>query len=137
MGRALAAADYGTVLLIDDDPELRAMLQRFLESKGLQVSAAAGGHEGLARMRTGRFDLVILDIVMEKGEGIETVGEIKQQAQAPAIIGMSGFPDYLPLMRRMGADATLAKPFTMDELWRAIGDLPARDESAMQKERDL
>ena len=61
------------ILVIDDDPDTRAMLELTLKSAGYEVISAADGREGVARQCTSPADLVITDLYMPNQEGLETI----------------------------------------------------------------
>ena len=68
----------GTILAVDDDPDIIDALAVILETKGYEVVAAQNGAEGLARMRSGRPDLIILDLLMPKMDGFEFRKEMER-----------------------------------------------------------
>ena len=117
------------ILLIDDDAPFRNMLRLTLEELGHDVTEAHDGKEGLAAHQLNPVDLVITDLVMPGMEGIETIIELKRCSPALKIIAMSGggrinaATDYLPTARLLGANRTLAKPFTPQELSAAIAEV--------------
>lgn len=65
-----------SVLIVDDDPVVRRMLQLSFESEGFDVVTAGDGIEGLAAMRSGKPDMVILDIMMPKLDGMKVLDEL-------------------------------------------------------------
>ena len=109
------------VLVIEDDAELLQVMTRALQGAGHSVLSAGTGEAGLRLFRAEPPDLVVCDIVMPDRDGIELIPEMKDlhpKAKLLAISGrqMIGTLDVLALAHRMGADATLAKPFAMDAL---------------------
>jgi CheY-like chemotaxis protein len=118
------------ILVIDDEPQLRAVLKRFLEIEGYEVEVAADGREAL-RIYAGKpADLVITDLIMPEKEGIETIRELKDSYPGIKIIAMSGGgrlgPEtYLTLARKLGAQRTLSKPFELKALGDAVRELLA------------
>jgi len=116
------------ILLIDDEETFRVTLAKILQLEKHEVTTAANGVEALKLVMNGKFDLVITDLVMPEKEGLETIVEIRKILPELKIIAMSGGGrgtayDYLKIASRMGADKTLAKPFTKAELVLAIGEL--------------
>lgn len=119
------------VLIIDDDPDIRYLLQSSLERDGFEVSVAADGHEGLESLRRDPADVVVTDIFMPEKEGIETVFELRQQFPQTKIVVMSGggpapassATNYLWVARELGAARTLRKPFEPQELIDAVREL--------------
>lgn len=110
------------VLVIDDDEDLREMIQLILVGAGYAVEAATDGTEGRARLQDGAFDLVITDIFMPDQDGIETIAGIRGDQLDVKIIAMSGggkrsrAAGYLRTAVEIGADAALPKPFDQDDL---------------------
>jgi len=112
------------ILVIDDDADLRVMLEQTLESAGHEVILAADGKEGVEQYRTKPADLVITDIYMPNQEGLETIIKFRRHFPALAIIAMSGretAPTMLSIAQKLGAVEVLQKPFVADELLAAVG----------------
>jgi CheY-like chemotaxis protein len=111
------------ILVIDDEPDMRAMLELILKSAGHEVILAADGREGVERYRTSPADLVITDIYMPKQDGLETIRELRSCFPEVAIIAMSGSPDsgtMLSIAQNLAAVEVLRKPFVADELIAAV-----------------
>ena len=109
------------VLLIDDDPDLLRLMRGAFERDGWRVKAAEDGRVAMKAFEADPPRLVVADIIMPTQEGIETIMAMKQRRPDVPIVAISGGGrlggvDFLKLARRLGADATLAKPFRMDEL---------------------
>lgn len=121
-----AVAEFGpTVLVIDDDVEILACMERLLERHGFQVAIARNGAQGLAAVHHVAPDAVLTDILMPGKDGIETICEIRRQRHDTKIVAMSGGGNrgdttYLGAAMKLGADATIAKPFDMDSLLRIL-----------------
>ena len=112
-----------TILLIDDSPDVRAVLRVALESEGYSVLEAADGREGVRLYREHRPALVLLDIVMPEKDGIETVKEILAIDATAVIFTMTGKDaggDYQEAAKLLGAKRGFRKPIRMDELVAAI-----------------
>jgi CheY-like chemotaxis protein len=113
------------VLVIDDDPLVRATLRALLEGEGYEVMIAIDGETGLEEFRRQGADLVITDIVMPEVEGIETIRQMREIAPKLPILAISGggrgVPlDYLRMAQRLGATEVLAKPFEAEELVEVV-----------------
>jgi len=111
------------ILVIDDDPDIRAMLEQILKSAGHEVILAADGREGMERHRSSPADLVITDLYMPNQEGLETIHEFRTRFPEVAIIAMSGRAaavTMLSVAQKFGAVAVLHKPFAADELIAAV-----------------
>jgi CheY-like chemotaxis protein len=109
------------IVVIEDDEALRPMLAQMVIRLGHEVWAEADGRAGLKRVREIKPDLVITDMVMPEKEGVETIIELRRTIPGIRIIAISGggrvsSADYLHLAKKLGAFATLAKPFGREEL---------------------
>ncbi|MEJ2705994.1 MAG: response regulator transcription factor [Anaerolineales bacterium] len=106
-----------TVLVVDDEKSLRDFVRRNLEVRGFTVITAANGLEALAIFNTQNVDLVILDVMMPRMDGLETIRRIRQNSLVPIIVlsalGEEG--DKIQALN-MGADDYLTKPFGVGEL---------------------
>jgi DNA-binding NtrC family response regulator len=107
------------ILVIDDDADMRALLEETLTSAGHEVVLAADGRQGVEQFRTRPADLVITDLYMPNQEGLETIIQLRKQAPGIRIIAMCGKPTAMPMLsaaERLGAVAVLQKPFSPDQL---------------------
>lgn len=116
------------VLVVEDDAEFRRVVSRALETVGHAVLQAPNGEAGLRLFLAEPPDLVICDIVMPDRDGIELIPEMKALQPNVKILAISGRQmigalDVLNLAQRLGADATLAKPFQMEVLVALAGTL--------------
>jgi DNA-binding response OmpR family regulator len=114
---------YSRLLLVDDDPSIRALYSQTLSRAGFDVETARNGKEGLEVVEAFKPDLVILDLIMPEQEGIETI--LQLQAQHPsvpilAISGALGASEYLHVANLLGARRTLAKPIKSEQLLEAV-----------------
>ena len=113
------------VLVIDDDPDTREMLEQILKSAGHEVIMAVDGREGVEQYRTKATDLVITDLHMPNQDGFETIREFRISFPEVAIIAMSGWTNsrtMLPIAQTLGAVGILPKPFAPDELIAAVAN---------------
>jgi DNA-binding response OmpR family regulator len=114
------------ILVIEDNADLRAVMQLALEGAGYEVECAGDGRQGVEAQRSRPADVVITDIFMPFKDGIETIVELRQHFPQTRIIAVSGGgdylkkPDYLWAAREFGAVLTLEKPFGADELLEAV-----------------
>ena len=117
-----------SILLIEDDAEVRTVIRRMLESKNHEVVEAPNGKVGLRLYRKNSTDLVVTDILMPDKEGIETIRELRRDFPEVKIIaisggGMLGLERYLELAKKMGAQRTLEKLFNGNELNEVVREL--------------
>lgn len=108
------------ILLIEDNEELRTTIMKGLVNVGHDVTTASGGIKGLEIINSKKIDVVVTDIVMSAGEGVETLRWIKEIKPNLPVIAMSGFPQYLDFIKRLGATDTLKKPFKIKDLLKII-----------------
>ena len=116
-------SNKGRILVIDDDPDMRTLLERVLSSAGYAVDLAADGKEGVRQFRIRQPAAVITDLFMPNQEGLETIMQLHQEFPNVPVIAMSGKTagkPLLPVAQKLGAVGFLEKPFTPDELLRAI-----------------
>jgi DNA-binding NtrC family response regulator len=115
------------ILIIDDEEPIRKMLMKALERVKHEVYQADNGKSGLRQCAQTPIDLVITDIVMPDGEGLETIMQLKQMHPGLIIFAMSGAQfnmglDVLALASSLGATRIFQKPFGMDEMVTAIAE---------------
>ena len=112
------------ILLIDDDERFRDVTAKILRHHGHDVIEATDGRDGLRKHVATEIDVILCDIVMPEMEGQETIMTLREGRPQARIIAMSGSLQYGPLYLRtaeaLGANMTLAKPFTRDILLAAI-----------------
>ena len=109
------------ILIVDDHKEIRELLARFLVKNGLRVSAANGGVEMRQLMRTGVFDLVVLDIMMPGEDGLTLCRQLRQDSDIPIVLltAISEETDKVVGLE-LGADDYVTKPFNPRELLARI-----------------
>jgi two-component system response regulator PilR (NtrC family) len=109
-----------TVLLIDDDPAVRQMLE-MLFSGAHECHTADRAEQALQYLEFQSYDVVITDVSMPGLGGVEIVKCITQQYPTTPVIVITGRPDqYKGLVLEMGAFAFFSKPFSLDELESAV-----------------
>ncbi len=111
------------ILVIDDEPEVRSVLESMLMAVGHDVISAPNGLEGMRAYGMNPTDLVITDLYMPEQEGIETIHSFRKQFPALPIIAISGNPAgplMLSIAERLGAVATLQKPFSARQLFLTV-----------------
>jgi len=125
----LSGIDDLRALIVDDEPDIRLVLRRFLEEKGFEVEEAKDGVECLEQLeKDSTFHLIFLDLMMPRMTGEEVLHEIKDLYDKPSVIMMSGYGkgSTTTNMLALGADKYIAKPFDLDELEADIDDEIAR-----------
>lgn len=106
------------ILVIEDEKRVRNFLLRKLESEGYTVDLAEDGPRGLARALRGPYDLVVLDLVLPRLDGLSVLKELKEECPELPVLILSGRGDLPTKLRgfELGARDYLAKPFSLEEL---------------------
>ncbi|MDZ7724374.1 MAG: response regulator [candidate division KSB1 bacterium] len=114
------------VLVVEDDENVRYMVEKILDIEGHKVTTAENGKQALnAIYKDKTLELMITDIVMPEKEGMETIQEAKENRPDLKIIAISGggrimAQDYLNTAKILGADLTLKKPFRRQDILDAV-----------------
>jgi len=105
------------ILVVDDNREIRDLLARYFTKNGMRVDVASGGSEMRQQMRTGVFDLVILDIMMPGEDGLSLCRWLRQSSEVPVVLltAVSEETDRIVGLE-LGADDYVTKPFNPREL---------------------
>jgi DNA-binding response OmpR family regulator len=115
------------VLVVDDEPTMRFCLERLLRAEGFHVVTACGRNEALARIADRPPDVVLLDVVLDDGEGYGLCGALRERAGRAdlPVLMMSARtrPDERQRGEAVGADGYLRKPFDLATLKRALDGL--------------
>jgi DNA-binding response OmpR family regulator len=116
------------ILIVDDEVEVLVMLRDILERAGYEVIDALNGEVALNLHRENPADLMIIDIIMPKKEGIETIMEVRRNFPEVKIIAISGGgrvepSEYLMAAKEAGAMRAFSKPIGRDELLDAVREL--------------
>jgi len=119
------------ILIADDDAGLRRSLQLALEAAGYRVRVAAHGGEAFALQSEKPADILLTDIFMPENDGFEAIDRFRTEFPATRIVAMSGDArraklEYLPVAALIGVDATLKKPFKLQELLQTLQSLEAQ-----------
>lgn len=115
-----------SVLVIDDDDQIRRMIREALEQAGYVVQEARGGEEGLKRYRASPTDVVLMDILMPDQDGLESILALRQEFPSARVIAMTGGSDLIGIMnfldvaKMLGACRTIQKPFELQTLLDAV-----------------
>ncbi|MCT6516282.1 MULTISPECIES: envelope stress response regulator transcription factor CpxR [Enterobacterales] len=124
------------ILLVDDDRELTSLLKELLEMEGFNVVLASDGEQAL-KLLDASIDLLLLDIMMPRKNGIETLKELRQNFQTPVIMLTARGSDLDRVLGlELGADDYLPKPFNDRELVARIRAILRRSNWSEQKQTD-
>jgi two-component system, OmpR family, response regulator MtrA len=105
------------ILIVEDDPSIREVTAIGLEAAGFTVVTAADGREGLDRFAGGPFDLVLLDVMLPRLDGLEVCREIRRTSTVPVVM-LTARADTIDVVVGLeaGADDYVKKPFEVPEL---------------------
>jgi DNA-binding response OmpR family regulator len=119
------------VLVIDDDHDLVDLLREFLATEGFTVDAAYDYASGLNRALDGEYELVVLDVMLPGGSGLELVKTVRESSNVPLLLlSAAGETVDRIIGLQIGADDYLAKPFEPQEL-------AARIHAILRRTRDM
>jgi DNA-binding response OmpR family regulator len=117
------------ILVIEDEPSIRALYLAILRDAGHEAAEAPDGAVGVRLFRENPADVVITDIIMPEKEGIEVIMELRRDFPDVKIIAVSGggkvttTETCLRLAKSLGAVLTIAKPVSPKELLTAVGEV--------------
>ena len=115
------------ILLVDDEPLIVKGLKYSLEQEGYETESAADGEEALARFFGGQFDLILLDVMLPKMDGIEVCQRIREKSNVPIIMLTAKGEDMDKIMGfEYGADDYMTKPFNILEVKARIKSILRR-----------
>ena len=123
-----------SVLIVEDDPNIRELLQLYLEKDGYAVTLASEGGQGLEKYRAIKPDLVLLDVMMPVMDGWAVCKAIRQDGNTPVImLTAKGETDDKVTGLKAGADDYVTKPFEMKELLARIEAVLRRSDRSAEE----
>ena len=110
------------ILIVDDDPGQRSLLNSFLQSQGFETETADSGEQALETLRGGRFDMMISDVRMPGLSGLETLRRARHEHATLPVLLVTAYADIRDAVVAMrdGAVNYLAKPIDLDELLSSV-----------------
>lgn len=110
------------ILIVDDDAELRSHISEILKGAGYETDEAGSGHDAVEKASHDDFDVILLDMIMPKGGGSETLNDLKKITPHSRVIMLTAFATVGNAVEAMkkGASDYLSKPFKMNDLLTAI-----------------
>jgi CheY-like chemotaxis protein len=117
---ASRAAPAASVLVIDDDPDVRGFIVEALEEQGYNVREAADGHEGIAEATRETPDLIVLDFIMPGLSGAEVARQLRERSPDLPILFVSGYSETEAVKSTAPDAPLLAKPFRAEALHKAV-----------------
>ena len=118
----------GTVLVTEDEAELREVYRRMLTGAGYRVLMAANGRQACRLLQQEPVDLVLTDLLMPEMDGAELIAWMRREGNVLPVLLISGAnqvfkTDFLAVVRELGASATMEKPVTSEQLLAAVARL--------------
>jgi DNA-binding response OmpR family regulator len=110
--------EVARVLVVDDEPRIVSFISRALTAQGLEVDGALDGRRGLDLARSGRYELVVLDLLLPGMDGESVLGQLIEERPEQRVLVLSALSDVEQKVRCLdvGASDYLAKPFALAEL---------------------
>ena len=120
-----------SILIVDDEPEIREILNVILAKSGHRIACAGDGHEAVKVLAQSKFDLVITDLLMPESDGLEVIAAVRKKYPGTKVIAMSGGghvpgEQYLGIARGFGAHAVLPKPFNISDVETTVAAAMAK-----------
>lgn len=115
-----------SILVADDEENIRALMRRWLTGEGHTVAAVANATEAAKLLTKVRFDVIVTDVIMPDGDGVQLIGDFKRAQPHVRILAISGGNRYMEgencvkIARGFGAHAVLLKPFKREQLLEGI-----------------
>jgi len=135
---AESVAVLGTILLVDDDADLCALIADVLSGSGFAVESVHDGRRGLARALEGSFDLILLDVMLPVLDGFEALRQLRRRSAVPVIMLTARSAEHDRVVGlNAGADDYLPKPFGSEELLARIRAVLRRSGQAAPGERQV
>ena len=130
-------SDSSTILLVDDEDAVQKLLAYPLERDGFNVVQARDGEEALARFSEQRFDLVVLDVMLPKLDGLEVCRRLRSRSSVPIIMLTAKSEEIDKVVGlEIGADDYITKPFSMREFRSRVKAALRRSELSRASDGD-
>jgi DNA-binding NtrC family response regulator len=122
---------HGRILVIDDDENIRKVVEAILKDQGYEVDTAESGKDAIQKTQKNHFDLMLVDIRLPDMEGTELLTKVRDTTPKIRKIMVTGYPTLQNAVTAVnrGADAYVMKPFDVDKLLETI-----KEQLAKQKE---
>jgi len=124
------------ILIVEDEPNMRMGLMDNLEFEGYKVDLATDGEDGLNKIRSGSYNLILLDVMLPKISGFDVCKNVRKDGIQTPIILLTAKGEEIDkvLGLELGADDYITKPFSLRELLARIKAILRRGENSIQSE---
>lgn len=120
------------VLIVDDEQNIAISVEYLMRREGFEVAVAKDGEEGLARIRSTKPDLVLLDVMMPKMDGFQVLSEVRSDRELDGVriimLTAKGREAEVEKGLSLGADAYIPKPFSTSDLVNRVKTLLGESE---------
>lgn len=124
------------ILIVDDEAKIREVIKEYIEFSGYESDEAEDGKEAVEKCRDNNYDLIIMDIMMPKVDGITAIKEIKKFSDTPILVLSARTEEYDRLFGfEVGADDYVAKPFSPSEVVARIKAILSRINKQDKRDR--
>lgn len=124
------------ILIVDDEAKIREVINEYIEFSGYESDEAEDGKEAVEKCRDNNYDLIIMDIMMPKVDGITAIKEIKKFSDTPILVLSARTEEYDRLFGfEVGADDYVAKPFSPSEVVARIKAILSRINKQDKRDR--
>lgn len=126
------------VLVVDDEEKIRAIIRKYAEFEGYEITEAKNGLEALELCESEDFDVIVMDVMMPELDGFSACGKIREKKQIPTIMLSARGEEYDRLHGfEIGVDDYVVKPFSPRELMMRIKVVASRNRKDDTKERKV
>ncbi len=128
----------GSILIVDDDPSIRKVLEAILEEKGYKVDTAETGNQAIQKSNTKFYNLALLDVRLPDMEGTELLTQMKQTTPPMIKIMVTGYPSLQNAVDALnkGANAFIIKPLNIDQALAIIEKLLEKQKESLTMTQD-
>ena len=125
------------ILVVEDQRDIAELVRMHIRDLGHQVELAQDGDEGLAKARDGRYDLIVLDVMLPRRDGLDVVRQLRMERNPVPVLMLTARSAEIDrvLGLELGADDYLTKPFSIPELQARIKAILRRSELLMRPAR--
>ena len=122
-------------MIIEDEPDIQELLKNYLEEEGYETEQALDGIEGIGKFRRGKFDLILLDVMLPKVDGFGVLEIIRQESDVPVIM-LTALDDEAYQMKGydLKVDEYVTKPFSIKLLLKKIEAVLRRYGKSIKKD---